>query len=143
MTEQSEASTITQMIEPLQALINESGEPCDFGLSIDNQTDAIDQAKRISSKPYCLVSNWMWWDLECTPKVADMVREHGFEPSIIYSHHVIVDEKMRFPTGGFARSTLLQSFTRNAFFETQNTMYVLMGKGTRKTVKREHALSIG
>ncbi len=63
-------------------------------------------------------------------------------PSLIYSTHVIDDECGRFREGEQTQTGLLVNYHHPAYFETTNTMYILIGKGTRKTVDADLAAAI-
>ena len=51
------------------------------------------------------------------------------------------DEAGRFLPGEWVRTSPLVSFTENCIFETKNTVYLLVGKGSRKTIPLDTAMS--
>lgn len=58
----------------------------------------------------------------------------GYLPVILYVHEVVTDSRRRFRTGDWVRSTFLIELTQECLFETDNTIYVLLGNGCRKQV---------
>ena len=92
-------------------------------------------------KPVCVVKNWMWWDLEVTEQQKQLLKENDQHAGLIKADTVIEDEAGRFRPGDWVRSSPLVNFTENCIFETKNTVYLLVGKGSRKTISLYTAIS--
>ena len=93
----------------------------------------VDQIKGLIQqldKPYCIVKNWQFWDIQhlISQKV------HAYSGSIVWSLCVIDDEAHRFSQGSWLRSTLIQESYNNCIFCTKNTSYILIGPGSRRKV---------
>ncbi|MNE57091.1 hypothetical protein D3C80_1520390 [compost metagenome] len=86
--------------------------------------------------PYCLVGNWRWLDIEVTEQERQLLAGRYQRPSMIYSDSVVYDSSLRFPPGGWVRSTMLSRFSEGCLFQTYNTVYLLMGDGIRLTTTR-------
>lgn len=98
--------------------------------------DALDWiSNQILLKPYCLVRDWMWFDLTMPDAVLQELQQSGRKPAMLYAKQVIFDSKRRFDPGCWVRSTPLVSFSDKCLFETANTVYVLLGTGSRKTTE--------
>lgn len=119
------------LIDKIDYMLNGKGESCDFGW-FDSEQAAIDKGKEISTKPICVVKAWAWIDIEPFETLNEEAQLLGVMPSLILADHVAYDEHKRFSVGSTVRSSLLYQFHQSAFFETNNTTYVLLGKGTRK-----------
>ncbi len=113
----------------LADMLNEPGASCDFGW-FDSEAKALEQARRLSNKPYCLVKDWMWWDVPVSKNLQEQLGSESL--SIVYAHHVIHDEGRRFSVGDFVRTSPLVTLHDAAFFETSSTLYILMGAGSKK-----------
>lgn len=108
-----------------------------------SDTDGIALYKKhFSEKPYCLVKNWSLIDLNLTQEHREMVERAGSEPILMYASYVIYDSQRRFDTGNWVRSTLMLRLIENCLFETQNTVYILVGDGKRKTADPSVVMSI-
>ena len=86
-------------------------------------------------KSFCLVRDWIWIDL-IMPKSVHVERERtAHQDVILYAHQVVLDSRCRFFPGDWIRTSPLIALTDDCFFETGNTVYVLLGNGTRKTAE--------
>ncbi|MOA12725.1 hypothetical protein D3C78_1327430 [compost metagenome] len=89
--------------------------------------------QRFPAMPYCLVRKWVWIDLDVPAAVREELENAGYQPVMLYAHEVVVDSQFRFEPGDWVRSTPLYTFSEVCFFQTRNTVYVLLGHGTRKS----------
>lgn len=95
--------------------------------------EAVARARKLfPSKPFCLVRDWIWIDLEMPESLVSELRMTGRQPVMLYAHRVVLDSQSRFAPGDWVRSTPLVSFTEGMFFETSHSVYVLVGHGVRK-----------
>lgn len=129
------------VLSAISNFLNAPGEPM-AGCEIPLNELARITAERFPHKPYCLVEKWIFADLDVTEEEAAILRSHGQEPNLLYSHRVIDDSAGRFHPGNWVRSTGLVKFTDGIYFETRNTVYVLVGAGQRKKVRPQIILSI-
>jgi len=75
-------------------------------------------------------------------KVIEQLENMGKLPSLIYSSNLLIDSSGEFSPGFSLRSTYLIKLSNECIFETGNTFYILVGKGTRKSVNAKLAFSI-
>lgn len=52
------------------------------------------------------------------------------QPALIYAHTVVFDSERRWDVGDFVRTSLLHQFSDD--FKTLNSVYLLLGPGSRK-----------
>lgn len=123
------------------SMLNKDGKHCDFGWHQEINQSLYTKIKKFN-KPYCLISRWCWWDLEVTEEEKSNLAAQSLYPAIIFSNHVVEDELGRYMPGHQCKTSLLEKFEERAFFETRNSLYVLIGDGTRKTVSPELAASL-
>lgn len=122
-------------LEQFERLINGEGEPYDAGCQGTVEELLALSHKTFPNVPACVVTNWVWTDLDIRGHRTDGLRqESGAEPTIIYSDSVVFDEKNRMQRGDSVRSSLLVEFRRPGLFRTRNTVYVLQGHGVRLCV---------
>ncbi len=78
-------------------------------------------------KPWCLV-------LFDTPLegLTDYAGDNsGLQPTMLYADTIVHDQQVRWDRGQWVRTSPLKSFTHGCLFETENTVYVLLGDGHR------------
>jgi hypothetical protein len=83
-------------------------------------------------KPFCLVKQWIIADLQLTQAEQDRLASMGLLPKAVYSHEVVLDSRRRFSPGHFVRTNFGISHDHPCMFETQSTVYLLLGDGVRK-----------
>lgn len=124
---------INEFLAQADRIFNNEGDPCDFGCSVSTIPEMIKYVEEeLASYPYCVVSNWVWIDINASSKAQESLEKRGLKPCALYAHKVVDDERMR-PFKS-VRTTFLQGFHKNCIFLTQNTAYILNGPGTRVSV---------
>lgn len=96
-----------------------------------------------SHRPFCLVRDWRIIDLEVDEAYRESLLEDGLAPSVLYAREVVKDSAARLQTGTWVRSMYLRSLTKSYLFESVNTVYVLLGPGTRKSGSGRAVMNIG
>lgn len=91
--------------------------------------------ERFPHRSFCLVRDWIWIDLAMPDSVHVEFERTARQGVLLYAHQVVLDSRGRFFPGDWVRSTPLVAFTDDCFFETGNTVYMLLGNGTRKTAE--------
>ena len=89
-------------------------------------------AKTFPGKPFCVVRRWILIDLIVTPEETEKLTQLGLIPATLFAHEVVLDSKGRFEPTMWARSNFGKSFTEGCFFETKDTVYLLLGAGQKK-----------
>lgn len=132
---------LASQVRELSSFLYDEGTPMK-GCELSEEEAIALVTANFPHKPYRLVSQWRWVNLEISEKDAASLRVDGYEPCVIYASKVLVDSRSQFSRGNWVRSTLHRSFTHGCLFETPNTVYVLMGNGSVKTEKPGVVMSI-
>lgn len=118
-------------IEKVSEFLSSEGEV--INSICDDEAAGVAMAQELCpEKPYCSVRQWVLVDLDISDNKKAMVTEQGFQPVLLYAHVVVTDSARRFEPGDWVRSTLLVDLKSNCLFETQNSVYILLGAGSRK-----------
>lgn len=96
----------------------------------------LDEAIRITreqfpGQSFCVVSEWVWLDLEAPELVIEELAAEGKKPTMLLVFNVLFDSSTISQSHWF-RTTPLIEFTGGMFFQTEHKLYVLMGPGRRK-----------
>jgi hypothetical protein len=119
-----------------------SGRPMQ-GCAPENIAALLEQVKqRHPGKPICVVSNWIYADLEVTDDQRNVFQRQGLNPALLWANNVLIDDRRPHYVGHCVRSTVQVSFTDGYLFETRNTVYVLQGQGVGKLVNAAIIMSI-
>ncbi len=89
--------------------------------------------ERYPGKAYCLVREWTLFRAALTEPELAKVAAAGHLPLFLFAHHVVLDSAGRFEPGHWVRSSIGVALVDGHFFETRNTVYVLVGKGAEQT----------
>lgn len=125
----------------LQQLLSGQGEiinRCD--LSVEDATDFVQ--RNFAEYSYCLVREWVLLELERCGEQYDALRSRGVEPVLVFARNVVFDSRERFNPGDWVRSTFLLRYEDEGLFFTRNTLYVLLGTGTRQRITLSDLLSL-
>ncbi|WP_432218049.1 DUF6957 family protein [Pseudomonas kribbensis] len=105
--------------------------------------DAIDFVKsNFGEYSYCLVRDWTLLELDPSGEWYDALRSRGVEPVLVYARNVVLDSRERFNPGDWVRSTFQLRYEDEGLFFTRNTLYVLLGTGTRQRITLSDLLSL-
>lgn len=104
--------------------------------------DRVEASNHSVWVPYRIVKDWVWNDLTLSTAQQEQFRAAGLQPVILYSHSVLYDSARRFDVGDWVRTTPLVSFSDGCFFQTRNTLYVLVGDGLRKQTELSTVMSL-
>ncbi len=130
-----------EILREVAELLHGSAQVID-GSELDDQELAVEAARHCPGKGFCVVRQWMLIDVEVSEASRLELEAAGIKPTILYSHAVSWDSKGRFCPGDWVRSTYQISYERY-FFETTNTLYVLAGKGFRKSASGRAVQALG
>lgn len=137
VSEMSESNPLAQMANFLYG----AGTPM-AGLGLSPEEASREAQRRYPNKPHCLVRQWMLVDL-LMAYPAQWAAEHpGMAPRLVFAHNIVFDSAGRFAPGYWVRSTFEVSYTAQGFFETGNTVYVLLGEGCSKAETLEVVFSL-
>ena len=82
-------------------------------------------------KPWCLVRHWVVFDTPLEGLTDYAGDNSGLQPTMLYADTIVHDQQVRWDRGQWVRTSPLKSFTHGCLFETENTVYVLLGDGHR------------
>lgn len=108
-----------------------------------SQEDLISlAAKAFPGKAFCIVRQWILIDLTVNSDEKEKLTRLGLLPATLYAHEVVFDSRSRFQAGMWVRSNFGVSFSEGCMFETNNTVYLLLGAGLRKVASIGAAFSM-
>lgn len=99
-------------------------------------------AKTFSGKAFCVVKQWILIDLMVNSDEKEKLSGLGLLPATLFAHEIVLDSKGRFKPGMWVRSNFGVSFTEGCMFETNSTVYLLLGAGLRKEASIGAAFSM-
>lgn len=120
-------------LEYIYSIWKSPGDICNFGCKPEEFEMFWGKAKEAAAnnKDVIAVTHWMWFDILLIDN--DLVADRK-ENAIIKADNIIRLNTCRFEVGDWVRTSLLVKFYDNCLFETENTIYILVGQGTRKLV---------
>ena len=128
-------STIDQGILGVASLLRDPGVVFEFGCHESDSKNYIQLAtEKFPGKPYCLVRDWVVWDVRTSDSEMKMFDANSIKPVMVHAKFVIHDQTGRVRRGDYRISRPLVEMFDPCFFVTQNTVYILAGRGTRKMV---------
>lgn len=116
-------------LERYRQLVDASGE-----LVVGCVLPLEDVYEKFRARSYCLVRDWTILDVETTDREFKKLQARGLQPVVVYALQVVFDSRGRFNRGDWVRSSFLLSYEEEGFFFTENTVYVLLGNGTRQKI---------
>ncbi len=99
-------------------------------------------AKAFPGKAFCVVKEWILIDLTVTPDEKEKLTGLGLLSMALLAHEIVLDSKGRFQPSMWVRSNFGVSFTEGCMFETNNTVYLLLGSGLKKEASIGAAFSM-
>ena len=130
-------------IQEVAGMLYSPGIDCDFGVDESLLPVMIEIARgRHPNRAVRAVKNWMWWDFEVSETDLHRFEENGVKPAMLFAHYLIWDSRGHWSEGWNVKSTVLVKFEENCFFITRNTVYILVGKGSRKVVDPDVTASL-
>lgn len=94
-------------------------------------------------KPFCLVRDWRVIEVNVDDEYRKLLATDGLSPFVLYAHQVVMHSWGRRQQGDWVRSTFQQSIIEGGFFESVNTVYVLLGSGVMTKGSGQAVLAIG
>lgn len=87
---------------------------------------------RYPGKAFCLVRDWTLFRADLTEPELAKVAVAGHIPLFLFAHNVVFDSAGRFQPGHWVRSSICVTLADEHFFETRNTVYLLVGEGAEQ-----------
>ncbi|WP_372028443.1 hypothetical protein [Pseudomonas kurunegalensis] len=104
-----------------------------YGLDFSREEAIATAEQRWPLKAYCVVEDWTIFRVGLNAEELKRVHAAGHLPFFMFAHKVVEDSQHRFQPGDWVRSSMCTAFTDGVFFETRNTVYVLLGQGHEQT----------
>ena len=98
-------------------------------------------AKTFPGKAFCVVKQWILIDLTVTPVEREKLTSLGLLPATLFAHEIVLDSQGRFQPSMWVRSNFGISSHRY-MFETNKTVYLLLGPGLKKEASVGAAFSM-
>ncbi|WP_095194333.1 hypothetical protein [Pseudomonas sp. Irchel 3A7] len=89
--------------------------------------------EEFDGQPFCIVRNWMLWDIVLPESEERDVQKRGLQPTVLFFHDAVFDSEGRIA----ARDSFITGFQKDyhgCFFESEDTLFILGGRGFRKHV---------
>ena len=89
--------------------------------------------EEFAEQPFCIVRNWMVMDILLPDTQERDVRKRGLQPSVLFVHDAVFDSEARIS----ASDSFITGFQKDfhgCFFESEDALYILAGRGFRKHV---------
>lgn len=133
---------MNEELQAIENLLTAPGEPFKFGIKEDEAEKYIQIAMaEYGYKPYCVIKNWVIWDLVVTEEETKTFSAMNIQPHYLHAKFVIYDSTWMTKEGDYRISTPLVTLHEPCFFVTRNTVYICIGGGTRKAASREQVMS--
>ncbi|HBO1216237.1 TPA: hypothetical protein L4E92_003585 [Pseudomonas aeruginosa] len=132
---------VEQFVGQCWDVLHGEGTPLE-GCLLEESDAQAEAQRRFPGKPYCLVRQWSRIDLECEPETLAYFARVGLRAAVIFAHQVVFDSASRCLPGSWIRSTYEVTWDMAGFFESEHTVYVLLGPGVQKTAPLRAVLAI-
>lgn len=100
-----------------------------YGIDFSREEAIATAEQRWPLKAYCVVEDWTIFRAQLSAAELTRVRGAGHLPLFAFAHKVVEDSMSRFQPGDWVRSSMCISYEGDGFFETKNTVYILVGAG--------------
>jgi hypothetical protein len=128
-------------LEEISQLLYGTGEEVAGWQGTQDELIAL-STKAFLGKATCVVRQWILIDLTVNQVEREKLTGLGLLPATLYAHEVVLDSRNRFQPTMWVRSNFGVSFTKGCMFETNSTVYLLLGAGQRKEASIGAAFSM-
>lgn len=101
------------------------------GADLDDETLLQFACEEFPEKEFCIVRRWMLIDVILSDDLDSLIRSSGLRPSVIYAQVMITKAGAKAEAAHGILSGFQLTF-EDCFFETQDMLYILAGRGSRK-----------
>ncbi|MCG8910327.1 MULTISPECIES: DUF6957 family protein [Pseudomonas] len=133
--------TIPDGLSKISSIIYGDGTPM-TGCQLSDEEAMQWVRERYSNMEYCLVREWCWLDIDVSDEARDGLKKRALQPVVVYANNVVYDSRRRWDTGSWVKTSLLHRYDEGGAFMTFNSVYVLLGEGTRQTTTPEALRSL-
>lgn len=134
---------IDDSVRSIAALLHDPGVLFEYGCAECDAEKFVNSAKeKYPDKSFCVAKKWVIWDVQVSDKQRKIFEALSLEPIVVHVDFVIEDEFGRANYGNFRISTPLVEMSEPCFFVTRNTVYILVGEGTRKAAAEQDVIAL-
>ncbi|OCX25497.1 hypothetical protein BBI10_02065 [Pseudomonas graminis] len=101
------------------------------GADLDDETLLQFACEEFPEKEFCIVRRWMLIDVILSDDEDRQVRSSGLRPTVIYAQAVTTKAGTK-AEAAHGKLSGFQLRFEGCFFETQDMLYILAGRGSRK-----------
>lgn len=101
-----------------------------YGSKLDDDGLIHAAMEAFGGRAFCIVRNWMLIDVKLTDRHDRLVKENGLQPTLLYANKIVSANASEEPSQGVLSG--FQSRYEDCFFETEEVLFVLAGRGARK-----------
>lgn len=101
------------------------------GSDLDDETLLQFACEQFPEKDFCIVRRWMLIDVILSDDEESLIRSSGLRPVLVYAHAMITKAGAK-AEGDYGVLSGFQHTFEDCFFETQDMLYILAGRGSRK-----------
>lgn len=127
-------------LEEISQLLYGAGEDMPGWQDTQEELIAL-SAKAFPGKAFCVVRQWILIDLTVNSDEKEKLTRLGLLPATLFAHEIVLDSKGRFQPQMWVRSNFGVSYIPY-MFETNKTVYLLLGPGLRKEASIGTAFSM-
>lgn len=84
-------------------------------------------------RPFCVVRQWMLLDIMLSDAEEHRILCEGLQPTVLFANHIVQCSQLPSASGKGTITGYQKSF-ESCFFETQKTLFILAGPGSRKHI---------
>ncbi|WP_024777095.1 DUF6957 family protein [Pseudomonas corrugata] len=88
-------------------------------------------ADTLREKPFCIVRHWMVLDVMLPEFQEREIKAQGLEATLLYAQSAVFDSQNKYQPGDRIVSGYQRDFD-GCFFESNDTIFILAGRGARK-----------
>lgn len=105
------------------------------GADLDDEALLKFTCEEFPGKDFCIVRQWMLIDVILSDDQENLIRSKGLRPSVIYAQAMITKEGAKAGAQHGVLSDFQLTF-EDCFFETKDMLYILAGRGSRKSASK-------
>jgi len=128
----------------LETYLKKNASPCDLGFGDQSIEELIKIGNAVdSTKPLRIISDWYWFDVQCTQSEMKFYDKYGIKPAYLMAYQILHDTTQPQSIGNWVRTSPLLEFIKPGVFVTKNRIYIMAGNGSRMIVDDDFISLIG
>lgn len=112
-------------------------------MSSEQAFERLNASLKHCTATHYIVRDWLWVDVTSIPDVQhQQFRAAGLKPVVLVTRNVFFRSNRLFIFDDWVRSSLLVNFTEGCFFDTADSLYLLVGDGLRTSADLQTLLKL-